>query len=250
MPNRAAINCTFDTLCHFVIPPPHPQPGYSTHPRGGRIVSHTWWEERSLLLKLHVGQGLLVLKHAGVKHGSGPVSFLQGCPLGQGSHDAGGEALPSQKKGEGGISARKKKHKSGQKKRCVEERERMCWTEAKRKQKRVHSLENIVWTARQHPCVYKNNNNNNNNSLIISSLASKQQSDTSTTQAEHGALLELLAISIHVLTSLSGSFMCFNSVALGLTRCNMSKHYLLRLLTRGGTGRKYTEREAALLAPW
>lgn len=62
-----------------------------------------------MLLKLHVGQGLLVLEHAGVKHGSGPVSFLQGCPLGQGSHDAGGDALPSQKKGEGGISARGEK---------------------------------------------------------------------------------------------------------------------------------------------
>lgn len=49
-------------------------------------------------MKLHVGQGLLVLEHAGVKHGSGSVSFLQGCPLGQGSHDAGGDALPSQKK--------------------------------------------------------------------------------------------------------------------------------------------------------
>lgn len=96
-------------------------------------------------MKLHVGQGLLVLEHAGVKHGSGPVSFLQGCPLGQGSHDAGGDALPSQKKGGGGASVPgKKKHKSGQKKRCVEERERMCWTEAKRKQKRVNSLENIV----------------------------------------------------------------------------------------------------------
>lgn len=60
-------------------------------------------------MKLHVGQGLLVLEHAGVKHGSGPVSFLQGCPLGQGSHDAGGDALPSQKKR---MSVPEKKHRS------------------------------------------------------------------------------------------------------------------------------------------
>lgn len=96
-------------------------------------------------MKLHVGQGLLVLEHAGVKHGSGPVSFLQGCPLGQGSHDAGGDALPSQKKREGGISARGKKSTEVDRKRGVWRKKRGCvGQKQKENKKRVNSLENIV----------------------------------------------------------------------------------------------------------
>lgn len=75
-------------------------------------------------MKLHVGQGLLVLEHAGVKHGSGSVSFLQGCPLGQGSHDAGGDALPSQKKGTSVPEKKAQKQKENK--------------------KRVYWLENII----------------------------------------------------------------------------------------------------------
>lgn len=56
-----------------------------------------------------------------------------------------------------------------------------------RKQKKVHTLEDIQGAVSQYPCVYNNNN------IIISSVASKQQSDTSTTQAGAWCLLELLA---------------------------------------------------------
>lgn len=55
-----------------------------------------------------------------------------------------------------------------------------------KKTKKIHTLEDIIGTASQHPCVYNNN-------IIISSVASKQQSDTSTTQAGAWCLLELLA---------------------------------------------------------
>ncbi len=105
--------------CNLPLCPPPAQAGarldWSRHPLGGQSTSggcfgsHTWWEESSLLLKLHAGQGLLVLEHAGVKHGRGPVGLLQGCPLGQGSHDIRGDALPSQT--EGGQWERKKKKK-------------------------------------------------------------------------------------------------------------------------------------------
>lgn len=71
------------------------------------------------------------------------------------------------------------------------DRERGCvgkrGKKRERKQKKVHTLEDITGTVSQHPCVYNNNN------IIISSVASKQQSDTSTTQAGAWCLLELLA---------------------------------------------------------
>lgn len=102
-------------------------------------------------MKLHVGQGLLVLEHAGVKHSSGPVSFLQGCPLGQGSHDTGADALVSQKKGGRQCQKTKAQKQKGNK-------------------KRVYSLDNIVQTARQHPlCVQKQQQQSHH--IIISKQA-------------------------------------------------------------------------------
>lgn len=99
-----------------------------------------------------------------------PLAFSKAARLGRGAMTLGAMPWPARRRRD--ISARKQKHRSKKEtKRGIFVREH-----------RTKSKTTIL-------CVYKNNNN----SLIISSLASKQQSDTSTTQAEHGALLELLA---------------------------------------------------------
>lgn len=63
----------------------------------------------------------MVLEHAGVKHGRGPIGLLQGCPLGQGGHDTGGDALPSQREKENKKGEKKKKKKTDKRKRKRED---------------------------------------------------------------------------------------------------------------------------------
>lgn len=53
----------------------------------------------------------MVLEHAGVKHGRGPVGLVQGRPLGQRSHDTRGDALPGQT--EGGRGEKKEREVRG-----------------------------------------------------------------------------------------------------------------------------------------
>lgn len=93
-------------------------------------------------MKLHVGQGLLVLEHAGVKHGSGPIGFLQGCPLGQRSHETRGDALPSQK--EGGPRPKKKKKADREEKEVCGRRKEDVLERSKKKTKRVDMLDNVI----------------------------------------------------------------------------------------------------------
>lgn len=155
-----------------------------------------------------------------------PLAFSKAARLGRGAMMLGAMPCPARRRGR--QCQKKKKHRS----------------KRKTKKEGIFVREHHINSKKTSVCVKKKNN-----SLIISSLASKQQSDTGTTQAEHGALLELLANKHSGRPSDQVGSWCFNSLALGLTRCNMSKHYLLRQLTRSGTGRKYTEREAALLAP-
>lgn len=104
------------------------------------------------------------------------------------------------------MRKKKKKNRDRKRERCMNKREREKRCVGKRqktgkKTKKVHTLENIIQTASQHPCVYNNNN------IIISSVASKQQSDTSTKQAEAWSLLELCKTSIHIFKVLSGSLL-------------------------------------------
>lgn len=63
----------------------------------------TWRNKRSLLLKLHVGQRLLVLQHAGIEHGGGTVGFLKGWSLWQWRNYAMRKALLGIREGRGGT---------------------------------------------------------------------------------------------------------------------------------------------------
>jgi len=80
----------------------------------------------------------LVLEHAGVKHGRGPVGLLQGCPLGHGSHDTRGDTLPSQT--EGGRPVNKNRDRKREREGCAwkreRERESRCVGKRQKKQER------------------------------------------------------------------------------------------------------------------
>lgn len=143
MPNRAAINCTFEILylCVTLSPPLHPPAGL-VNPRilgvvalsaipDGRNAACCW---NCMLARACWYWSMPVLNTA-----VAPLAFSKAARLGRGAMTLGAMPCPARGRGRGASvpgGEKKKKHKSGQKKRCVEERERMCWTEAKRKQKK------------------------------------------------------------------------------------------------------------------
>lgn len=138
-----------------------------------------------------------------------PLAFSRAARFGIGAMTLGARPCPGRRE----VSEDRKR------KWCVDRKERVCWREAKRKQKKIHMLEDIIETPLQNPCVYINNN------IIISSVASKQQSDTSTTQAGAWSLLGLILISIHIL-SYQYLIRKLNWIGelLRVTKCNISKH--------------------------
>ena len=81
--NHSAIHCRcqsttqgdlWETTCDLTANSKR-TPATNTRYREGPGL--TWWYEGSLLLKLHVGQGLLVLEHASIEHSGGTVGFFK-----------------------------------------------------------------------------------------------------------------------------------------------------------------------------